>query len=358
MNVLIIGGAGFVGSQIAYYLHDKGFKVSIMDNLSRRGSELHSMELQRRGMFLHWADIRNLEDFYSLPKNIDVICLAAAQPSVVYGYKNPRFDITNNTMGVINTLEFARQRGCGVIYWSTNKVYSANYINAFPLKETEKRWIWDYEKIMSHNIQGVGFNPKYGFSENLNVDGGQHTIYGLSKLMGDLACQEYFNAFGVPTVVNRFGCLAGPGQFGRSEQGWVTWFVIAFLIRRPLTIFGWKGKQVRDILFVDDVCRLIELQLNNFSRIKGEVFNVGGGHNNTLSLLEAVERLEEQFDRRVDVDIIDAPRKADHCVYISDIRKVSVKLNWKPVTGLQNGLENIIRWIRENDYVLKAFIDD
>jgi len=211
LKVLITGGAGFVGAQLAFYLKDRGHEVVAMDNLVRRGSELNLPLLQARGIpFLH-GDVRNAEDFIPLPQGIDVICETCAQPSAIDGYANPIFDINNNTLGLMHVLEFARQRGCGLIFWSTNKVYSGDKVNQFPRREEEMRWVWDKEAIAAQYGDRLppGFDPDWGFSDEFTIDGGQHSIYGLSKVMSDLACQEYADAFGVKTVVNRFSCLAG-----------------------------------------------------------------------------------------------------------------------------------------------------
>lgn len=349
MKTLIIGGAGFVGAQLAFYLHEQGEQVIVADNLVRRGCELNLAEFHRRGIPFCHVDVRNWEDFIGLPRNIDVICLTAAQPSVVQGYGNPVFDINCNTIGAIHALESARLRKCGLIFWSTNKVYSGDVVNQFERMETDTRWVWDRQQIL-HNggIQIPGFDPEFGFSESLSIDGGQHSIYGVSKAMADLACQEYHNAFGVPTVVNRFGCLAGPGQFGKTEQGWVAWFAIALRFGFPLQFIGWGGKQVRDVLFIGDVCRLVELEIKNMNRIGGQVFNIGGGGENTISLIEAANLLEDMYERRATITMEESPRKADQCIYISDTRKAQQMLGWQPLIGIREGYRQIAAWIEDN----------
>ncbi|HIE53119.1 MAG TPA: NAD-dependent epimerase/dehydratase family protein [Armatimonadetes bacterium] len=211
MKVLITGGAGFIGAQLAFYLRERGHEVIVLDNLVRRGSELNLPLFKRWGIPFYHGDVRNAEDFVALPRDIEVICETCAQPSAIAGYDNPIFDITNNTLGLMHTLEFARECGAAVIFWSTNKVYSGDRVNAFPRREAETRWVWDQEAIQRQYGDHLppGFDPRYGFSEEFSIDGGQHSIYGLSKVMADLACQEYYDAFGVKTVVNRFSCLAG-----------------------------------------------------------------------------------------------------------------------------------------------------
>lgn len=356
MKVLITGGAGFIGAQLAFSLKGRGHKVIVMDNLVRRGSELNLPRFKRHGIEFVHGDVRNMEDFANLPKGIDVICETSAQPSAVTGYANPVFDITNNTLGLIHVLEFARQYGCAVIFWSTNKVYSGDRVNIFARREEPTRWIWDKEAIYSQFGNGLppGFDPDYGFSEDFSIDGGQHSIYGLSKVMADLACQEYADAYGLKTVINRCSCLAGEGQFGKSEQGWVAWWAVAFYFGLPLTYIGWKGKQVRDVLFIEDICRLVELEMEHLDRITGEVFNIGGGIGQTLSLVEATALMQAKLGRDVPITVEEQPRKADQCIYISDIRKVQRVLGWSLRIGIQEGYERIIEWIRENENELRA----
>jgi CDP-paratose 2-epimerase len=274
---------------------------------------------------------------------------------VVTGYTNPLFDIANNALGVINTLEYARQHDCSLIFFSSNRVYSADKINSFPLKEGATRWHWDTEAFRRQlrNQPVPGFDPDLGFSEEFSIDGGQRSIYGLSKLMADIACQEYATAFNVKTVINRFGVIAGEGQFGKSEQGWVTWWAIAFHFGLPLKYIGWGGKQVRDILFVDDVCRLVELEIKQADCIAGHVFNVGGGMQRSLSLIEATSLLRREFGRDVPISLEPQPRQADQIVYVTDNRKVERALGWSPKIGIDEGYERIIRWIKGNEAPLR-----
>ncbi len=355
MRILITGGAGFVGSQLAFHLHERGHEILVMDNLVRRGSELNLKLFRHYGITFAHGDVRSAEDFANLRGAIDLICDASAQPSLVYGYANPQFDITNNTLGVINTLEFARRRGCPLIFCSTNRVYSADRVNAFPIEERPSRLVWDVERIHAQGACGrvPGFDPEFGFSEDFSVDGGQHSIYGLSKVMADLACQEYAHAFGVKTVVNRFSNLAGEGQFGKSEQGWVTWWAVAFRFGLPLQYIGWGGKQVRDVLFAEDVCRLIEIEMEQINQICGEVFNVGGGANQTLSPLEATELLRGKTGDDVPVSVAAEARKADLGIYITDIRKAERVLDWRPRIGIEEGFDRILAWVRENEADLR-----
>ena len=216
MKILITGGCGFVGAHLGVHLRERGHSVVAMDNLVRRGSEMNLPRLRHHGIeFLH-GDVRNPEDLANLPTDIDLVCEASAQPSVVAGYANPVFDLSNNAFGLINVLEFVRQRRCAMIYWSSNRVYSVDKLNAPPRRETPTRLVWDKEKCkeLAGHQPIPGFDADHGFSEDFSVDGAHRSIYGLSKLMADLACQEYANAFGLRVVINRLGVICGEGQFG------------------------------------------------------------------------------------------------------------------------------------------------
>jgi CDP-paratose 2-epimerase len=356
VHILITGGCGFVGSRLALHFAEQSHRVVVMDNLVRRGGEGNIERLRKRGIeFLH-GDVRNAEDFANLPPGIEVICDASAHPSVVTGYANPIYDISNNALGVIRVLEYARQHCCPLIFWSSNRVYNADLMNDLPRCDSESRLLWDAEAWgkLPHGLRPRGFDPVHGISEEFSVDGGQHSIYGLSKLMADLACQEYARAYDMPVVVNRFGVISGGGQFGKTEQGWLAWWAIAHWFGLPLTYIGWKGKQVRDILFIDDVCFLADLEMKQIGRFRGEVFNAGGGAANSLSLLEATKEMQKRIGRTTAIVEEAAPRKADIPVYFTDNRKVEKTLGWKPQTGLDRGLQEILRWIRENEAELRA----
>ena len=359
MQILITGGAGFMGSQLAFHLSERGHKIVVMDNLVRRGSELNLKHFQRRGIAFVHGDVRNREDFAALPREIELLCDTSAQASAVTGYANPFFDLSNNALGLVNALEFARQRTLPVIFWSTSRVYSANRVNGIPSEERATRFAWSKEKFRAQfGERGLpGFDVEHGFSEEFSVDGGEHSIYGLSKLMADLACQEYANAFGVKTVINRFSCVAGAGQFGKSEQGWVTWWAVAFHFGLPLRYMGYGGKQVRDVVFAPDVCRLVELEIETIDRISGEAFNIGGGAANALSLLEASALLREKTGHDVAITC-DEPRKADHCIFICDNRKAERVLGWRPSIGISEGYDQIIAWVRENEADLRELYDE
>ena len=355
MNVLVTGGCGFIGSHVALHLREAGHKVAVMDNLVRRGSEKNILVLDRHGITFFHGDVRNPEDLTNLPSSIELICDASAQPSVVAGYTNPVFDITNNGLGAIHILEYVRPRRIPLIFWSSNRVYSADRLNALPRRETATRFEYDpdaWNRLPSEQ-RPAGFHPTHGVSEDFSIDGGQRSIYGLSKLIADAACQEYAQAYDLPVVINRFGVISGIGQFGHADQGWVVWWAIAHWFKLPLTYLGWQGKQVRDVLFVEDMLSVLDLQIAQLSRFRGEVFNLGGGPANAISLREATQSMQEISRRSTSISVSDQARKGDIVLYWTDNRKASQQIGWKPKTDLRTGFQRIFDWIRENEKELR-----
>jgi len=349
MKILIVGGAGFVGSNLAFYLKENGHEITVLDNLVRRGSENNILTFKERGISYYHGDIRNSEDLMLLP-DVDVVLLCAAQPCAI-NYANPVFDITNNTIGVLNVLEWCRHRKAALIFWSTNKVYSGEVCNDIPYEIQNRRFVWN-----DPDFKRKGWDYKEGFSEELSIDGKDHSIYGLSKVCSDLMIQEWSDAFGIPSVINRFSCLAGPNQWGKAEQGWVSWFVLANEFNLPLTIYGYGGYQVRDYLFTPDINRLIEKQIHavtsSDSKHKGSVYNVGGGHSYSVSLNEALDTLSNSRSW-VDINFEENLRRADQAIYISNISKVCEEFNWEPEVSFVEGCFDIRRWIRTNKDLLE-----
>jgi CDP-paratose 2-epimerase len=237
-----------------------------------------------------------------------------------------------------------------MIFLSSSRVYPASKINDLPNREFETRFDW-WEDLSSTD-QINGFDPEYGIAANFSVDGATKTIYGASKAAADCFCQEYADAFGLPVIINRCGVVAGAGQFGLVTQGWFTFWAISCLFERPLRYFGHKGKQVRDILFIDDLFDLIRIQLNRIDSLGGKVWNVGGGRANSISLMEAGALMEEIFGRPVKASVEEEVRRGDMLVYITDNRRAYEDLNWAPRISLEQGAQRIARWVTDNRSML------
>ena len=331
-RIVIAGGAGFVGATLAVYLAAQGYEVVAADNLRRRGSEFNLPRLAAAGVRFEHADARCSEDWRFLREFDPAVILdCAAQPSAIDGYANPSADFTNNTMPLIHLLEHCRTSGCGLVLWSTNKVFSKAAVDAWagPFTRRESR------------IEGA--NP---IDEACHLDGGDRSLYGASKVMADLMVQEWSDAFGFPAVVNRFSCLAGPWQWGKAEQGWVAWWVIAHRLGMPLQYIGYEGRQVRDVLSIDDLCTLVNVQIMNM-KSGSEVFNVGGGSEFTMSLRECTVICQGITGQRVPVETVEQPRRADFVWYVSDIDKVSTRYSWQPTEASNPGklIERIDAWV-------------
>jgi len=319
MKILITGRAGFVGSHAAEYFSSKGFEVVVIDNL-KRGELLgkninlkYNVEFLKNlnGVTFIEGDIRNFSLLKNLCRDVDAIIHAAAQVAVTTSLENPRSDFEINALGTFNVLEAARlsENDPAIIYCSTNKVYGDN-VNKIPVVEKDKRYEFADDTL------------RKGIPEDFPIDLCKHTPYGCSKLAGDIYTQDYGRVYGLKTGVFRMSCIYDTRQFGVEDQGWVAWFIIATIFGKPITIYG-DGKQVRDILYITDLIRAFDAFLE--SNLKQEVFNIGGGINNTLSLLELLDMLEKLTGMRPKTRYEDW-RPSDQKVYISDISKAEKML--------------------------------
>jgi len=333
---LITGGAGFVGCNLADYFLNKGCEVTVFDNLSRNGTEKNIEWLRtnhKTGLEFIKNDIRNFDDLVSASLDKDFIFHTAGQVAVTTSLKKPREDFEINALGTFNVLEAARQSNLSpiIVFTSTNKVYGNN-VNKIPLIEKETR----YEFA----------EPKYktGIPESFPTDADEHTPYGSSKYAADIYVRDFSTIYGLRTVTFRMSCIYGTRQFGNEDQGWIAHFTISSFFNRPLVIYG-DGKQVRDILFVDDLVKAFEMACERIKKTKGKVYNIGGGINNTISLLELLDLLNNlglnpkyKFDEW---------RSADQKVYISDIKK-SNEFSWAPKISPGEGIKKLLEWIKQN----------
>ncbi|RKY33182.1 MAG: nucleoside-diphosphate sugar epimerase [Candidatus Omnitrophota bacterium] len=335
MLILITGGCGFIGTNVALKALSRGYSVVAFDNLCRKGSESNLEELSKNHNFVFIkGDVRNYDQLSRI-KNVDAIIHTAAQPGVPASIEDPIYDFEVNALGTLNVLELAKNNGkIPVIYCSTNKVYSCE-VNEIQSKifDNKRKWI-DKKFIL-------------GIPEGFPVDSGgraAYSPYGCSKYIGDRYCQEYYHTYGVPTVVNRMSCIAGERQLGKEEQGWVSWFVYAKMVDAVINIYG-DGKQVRDVLYVGDLADLFLKEIEDIDIHKGQVYNVGGGPNNTVSLIEVLEYLSN-LDQRPYRVVYQNWRPADHLVYVSDIRKVSKY--WQPKLNPKQVIDIIWDWAHKN----------
>lgn len=343
-SLIITGGSGFIGTNIALLAKKKGYSVTVFDSFIRPHTEENAIILKKEGIEIIRGDVRNQHDFERLPKKANGIIHLAANPGIPWSIKWPTYDFTVNALGTLHVLEFARENNnIPVIFASTNKIYSEE-INLVPVSEKKTRYVWSFTKSLKKSLRPAVFQgiTEKGVNENFPMDSSgrfPHSPYGVSKATGDLYCQEYFHIYGVPTVVNRMSCIYGLYQKGVEDQGWLDWFVRAKINNDPLNIYG-NGKQVRDALFGTDVAELYLLELEHIDKVKGQVFNVGGGEDHTVSLLEVIEYLNKKGGKKLTLS--HKPwRPADQKIYISDISKVKKMLGWKPKTTVWDGIEQI-----------------
>ncbi len=348
-TVLITGGAGFIGSNLAVSFKQKypDLNIIALDNLKRRGSELNITRLKENNIsFLH-GDIRSPEDLV-LNTKVDLLIECSAEPSVLAGFgDNPAYIINTNLTGTVNCLELARKNSADIIFLSTSRVYPYEAINRINTEELETRFDWqDNQKIEGWSKQGIDVNfPTQGAK----------TLYGATKLCSEILLQEYITNYGIKGVINRCGVIAGAGQFGKSDQGVFTFWMLAHYFTKKLKYigFGGKGKQVRDLLHIDDLFSLIDLELQTLDKISGKTYNAGGGRKVSLSLLETTKICEEITGNYIPIGSETVDRPGDIAIYLTDNGNVSGNLGWHPAKTSEDILRDIYNWIRANEHQLK-----
>jgi len=331
-SILITGGAGFIGINAAERFISTGWKVTIVDNLSRLGADLNLAWLKSKYTEVDFLKI-DIRDYDQITDAIskakpDVLLHLASQVAVTKSFLNPLNDFGVNALGTLNILEALRltSQNTHLIYASTNKVYGD--LKGFDLIENIKRYV-------PKEIQ-TGINEK----QTLDF----HSPYGCSKGAADQYVLDYGRNFDLQTTVLRQSCIYGPRQFGVEDQGWVAWFIIATLLEQDITVFG-NGKQVRDLLHVSDLIDLYETLISR-PRIENRVFNVGGGEINTLSLIELIDLLGVNFGHNPRIRFA-SERLGDQKYFVSDNKLLS-DIGWEPQIGLSKGITDLFAWISEN----------
>ncbi|MBK9924713.1 MAG: GDP-mannose 4,6-dehydratase [Anaerolineales bacterium] len=334
-NYLVTGGAGFIGSNYVHRLIQRNEHVTIFDNLSRAGAPRNVAWLKEKfgddAFGLIVGDVRSAEDLREAAWDADIIVHLAGQVAVTTSVTDPRNDFEANALGTFNALEAARLSGRNPIfvYASTNKVYGG--MEDVELFEEATRWRY---KDLTH-----------GCPETQPLD--FHSPYGCSKGTGDQYVRDYARIYGLRSVVFRQSCIYGPRQFGIEDQGWVAWFVIAAVTGRPITIFG-DGKQVRDVLNVDDLLNAYDAAVEKIDVAAGKVYNMGGGAENVMAVwAEFGPILEKLLGKKIETAHGDW-RPGDQRVFYADIRKAEQELGWKPKIGVKQGIELLFNWVKEN----------
>lgn len=339
---LVTGGAGFIGANLAARLIQNGARVTVLDNLSRPGAEANIEWLSKRTkdgrLTFVRGDINDLPTLSRACEGVTCIFHFAGQVAVTTSVSNPRKDFLDNALGTFNVLEAARtsRHDPILIYSSTNKVYGELAESEF--QEQPKRYAYKAR-------------PN-GIAESHPLD--FHSPYGCSKGAADQYVRDYSRIYGLRSVVMRQSCIYGYRQFGIEDQGWLAWFIIAALNKRPITIYG-NGKQVRDILFIDDLLDAYELAVAQIEKTAGQIYNIGGGIGNTMSVwAEFGSILESLLEAPIDVDRKDW-RPGDQKIYVSDIRAAGRDIGWKPKIGIEEGIGRLFSWMKTNQHLFDNF---
>jgi CDP-paratose 2-epimerase len=346
MKVLVTGGAGFIGANLAIGLAagHPDWNVTAFDNLQRRGSELNLPRLREGGVRFVHGDVRAADDLLAVGP-VDAVVECSAEPSVLAGVDGTGLDrmVGTNLFGAYACLELCRRHDAQLVFLSTSRVYPVDRLRTLPLSEAQTRFELDDDRAVP-GASGLGI------SEDLPLDG-HRTLYGATKLAAELLIQEYGATFGLRAVVNRCGVVAGPWQMGKVDQGVVAYWMLAHMFRRTLTYIGCggSGKQVRDLLHVDDLIGLVELQLSEPGSWTGVVANVGGGPACSASLLELTELCAEITGNVVDVSTTPEDRPGDIPWYVTDCTRLNGLTSWRPSSTLRGILMGVHEWIRENE---------
>jgi CDP-paratose 2-epimerase len=331
-SILVTGGAGFVGSNLADALLSAGERVIVADNFSREGVRMNAAWLRRRHgerVRIETADVRDAARMRTLVAECKQVFHLAAQVAVTTSLADPRADLETNVLGTFNVLEAARSMDTppALLFTSTNKVYGG--MDDVPVALDGDRYVY------ADGRPGIGEDARLDF----------HSPYGCSKGAADQYVHDYARIYGIPAVVFRMSCIYGTRQFGTEDQGWVAHFGRAMLRGEPLTIYG-DGCQVRDILWIEDLVRAMRLAMEKIDTVSGEVFNVGGGHRNAVSVGTVIERLRDITGAEVPITRADW-RPGDQKIYVSDTTHAERVLGWKPETSWQVGLEKLAGWLEE-----------
>lgn len=348
-KVLITGGAGFVGSGLALNIKDKypDAKITAFDNLKRRGSELNLEKLKSRGIEFVHGDIRVFEDLDSLHEKYDFLIEASAEPSVHAGNSgDTSYLLQTNLVGTLNALRFARLSIGKLIFLSTSRVYSIEELLKISLKENEQRFTHDTKKQIGITERGI--------TEEFSTKGFR-SIYGATKLASELVLEEYAHTFDMDIIINRCGVIAGPGQWGKVDQGVFTLWVANHYFNKSLsyTGFGGTGLQVRDLLHPTDLFNLVDKQMMKKEKLKAPIFNVGGGLPCSTSLKELTQICERITGNKISMGSNPATAKVDIPFYVTDNAKVENFYEWKPTKTTEIIVQDIHEWLKREKEKVK-----
>ncbi|MBP7654867.1 NAD-dependent epimerase/dehydratase family protein [Candidatus Dependentiae bacterium] len=341
-NIVITGGAGFIGTNAVNYFA-KNNNVTVIDNLSRTGTKYNLQYLKKKFDIEFYkidvSDKKTLSNFFKTRKKTDIVLHLAGQVAVTTSIVNPYEDFITNSAGTLNLLESLRENKIKpvVIYSSTNKVYGN--LSFIPVKELKTRYIFK-----NLNCKGVRE------TENLDF----YSPYGCSKGSADQYVKDYCRIYGIPTIVFRQSCIYGDFQYGVEDQGWAAWFMAALLLNKKIRIYG-TGKQVRDILYISDLIDAYKKSIEQINDTAGSVFNIGGGIENAVSIIEYLNYIFEKYNLNSELEFNDW-RQGDQQIYISNNSKFSELTNWTPEISYHDGIDRLYKWLKSNLRLLLKII--
>jgi len=347
-TIFITGGCGFIGSNLAMAFRAQGDRVIALDNLSRHGSEILRNRVQKAGVEFIKGDIRNPEDLDQVTGPIDLLLECSAEPSVLVGSRgeDAAFMVQNNLVGSLHCFEFARRRKAPVLFLSTSRVYPYDALNRQEYREEATRMVPAGESS-GFGPQGVGLDFPLA---------GPRSLYGATKLASEIILQEYSQQYNLPAIINRCGVVAGPWQLGKQDQGVFTHWLVSHELKRPLSYigFGGHGKQVRDLLHIDDLVDLVLMQSRRISDFRGEIFPVGGSTFANLSLLETTDLCQRITGHKIPMDSVAETRPADVLWYVTDNRITTERFGWCPTRTAETILRNIHGWLSSHPDLLAS----
>lgn len=346
LKLLITGGAGFVGSNLCLHLKKTFPEATViaMDNLYRKGAELNVPRLRAAGVIFHRGDVRDPDSFPD--ETFDLMVECSAEPSVLAGQDgSPDYLFQTNLVGAYHCLEACRRHEAGMIFLSTSRVYPVATLENHPWHEEETRFGWE--------DGGKGISSQ-GVSEELSLEGAR-SLYGTTKLAAEQLIEEYRETYALKAVVNRCGVIAGPWQFGKVDQGVVALWVMAHHFKRELSYIGYggKGKQVRDMLHVYDLCDLLVDQVANFEKWDGWIGNVAGGYHCSASLQELTKICQEVTGNEIEIKEVPENRRSDLRIFIANCHKLFERTEWRPKRGVIDVVTDTRAWIAENEEDLR-----
>jgi len=339
MRVLITGGCGFVGTNLAIFLNSKGFNVNCLDNLSRKGSRYNLKLLRNNKIKNYNFDIYNYKKIQKLPK-YDLIVDCCAEAAVEISKKDIDSVINTNFLGTLNILKKAKKDKSKIIFLSTSRVYPIKDINNI----IKKKIIYSKIKI------------KKTFAENDNLRGPK-TIYGLTKLSSEMLIEEFAYAFNLKFIINRCGVISGPLQFGKQDQGFVSLWIWSHLRKKKMKYIGYGGfgNQVRDVLHIDDLCELVNLQIRKIKKINNQIFTVGGSKKSYTSLRQLTHICEKITKNKIKFDKVTKTSIYDIPYFITNNNLVTKTYGWKPKRNILKVVSDTFLWLKNNEPIINKY---